>query len=475
MSASARYIITADDRTKAALNSALTGFRGLNRGVHSTLRSLNLAFGLFLGVQVKQSFSRIIKAAAEGNKEFASSVDDVRSSFRELLVPKGGMPEAISSMKELAAVLKDPSVIQAADSLTSTLIKGFASTAGFIAKTIAGLNILITSGGDEVEKLRKQIDDLDRRIAMAKARSGGRADTSALEAERQRLAARQMAAIEAPRGPDINKFASEMARLEGIGAARGSVVTHRHNVMQEFKELSAWLEGFVKDADQFDKQRKDALKDLDEAVKKSSDENVAAMQGAFDAEQEARQQLFEWRKDQEHATQMEAIASFKALWKDTFTFWMHSSQRTARSFAQALVASLLDKAILNAIDSLFSLIPSGGGKSGFWGAFGSGLAAVFGSSGGGGGGYGGGRAMGGPIDAGRMYRVHKDEWIVPRSAGTVMQAGAMQGVTLNIHNDNRGATSEFIKFLPEHDRRLADQIEGRIVTRLKRQQYNLQQ
>jgi lambda family phage tail tape measure protein len=54
--------------------------------------------------------------------------------------------------------------------------------------------------------------------------------------------------------------------------------------------------------------------------------------------------------------------------------------------------------------------------------------------------FGGPKASGGGIDAGVMYKVHKDEWIVPKGPGTVIPAsrtaeygGRQQGAVYNLH------------------------------------------
>ena len=86
-----------------------------------------------------------------------------------------------------------------------------------------------------------------------------------------------------------------------------------------------------------------------------------------------------------------------------------------------------------------------------------------GDSGGGGGGglsgllsglFGGGKASGGDIDAGTLYKVHKDEWIVPKSPGTVIPAsggpgGRSQQVVNNFHFNGVQDHDSFKKNQPQ--------------------------
>ncbi|HML93245.1 hypothetical protein [Methyloceanibacter sp.] len=71
---------------------------------------------------------------------------------------------------------------------------------------------------------------------------------------------------------------------------------------------------------------------------------------------------------------------------------------------------------------------TGAGEGGLVGALGSLL--------------GGSRAGGGPVEPGRIYQVHKDEWIIPREAGSVvpmrggMSGGSPVSVNVNVINNN---------------------------------------
>src|SRR5262245_43193494 len=131
--ATARFQITADDKTRAAFASISKSFSGLERDFRSSLRAMNTGLSVFAGVQLKQAFRALIKNAADSNKEFAASFDQVKDAFKDLASPHSGISASTQAMRELAVTLKDPKLQAAADDFTSALIKGFA----YVAKDAA--------------------------------------------------------------------------------------------------------------------------------------------------------------------------------------------------------------------------------------------------------------------------------------------------------------------------------------------------
>lgn len=172
--ASARYAIFADDKSKPARDAILRGFKDVDKGVRATLRGLNLAMGLFVGVQLKQMFSRLVRNAEEADEGFAKAMGNVRSSFKELLTPKGGMAEATAKMEELASVLKDPTLVAAVDVLVSKMIVGFGNVGIGLAALIHQARILLNMGGgdaavdfdDQTLKFQEQRDALASQLPL---------------------------------------------------------------------------------------------------------------------------------------------------------------------------------------------------------------------------------------------------------------------------------------------------------------------
>jgi hypothetical protein len=161
--ATARYVITADDKTKAAIASAQRGFTSMERGIRGTVSRMNLALGLIGGVTFKRALQNVFNETAKGSKEFASALDDVRKSARALLGSKDGAPAATEAMRELAAVLKDPEVVAAADAITSMFIRGAAGTVKFAlgVKTLR----------EEIEQLKREEEALEKQEGMGDRRT----------------------------------------------------------------------------------------------------------------------------------------------------------------------------------------------------------------------------------------------------------------------------------------------------------------
>lgn len=161
--ATARYVIAADDKTKAAVSSALNGFRQMERGIRSTVSRMNLALGLIGGVTFKRAMQNVFNETAKGSKDFAFALDDVRKSARALLASKDGAPAAAAAMRELADVLKDPEVVAAADKITSFFIRGAAETVKFAV----GVKTL----REEIAQLKRERDALENQEGAGSRRN----------------------------------------------------------------------------------------------------------------------------------------------------------------------------------------------------------------------------------------------------------------------------------------------------------------
>ena len=152
-SATARYVIAAEDKTQGATRSILKNFKEMDRDVRGILKTTNSVLGIFVGVQLTQAFGKVVAAtaaSAQGQKGFAAALRDVKSAAGDLLAAKSGLPEATKRMQELRDVLKDPSVIAAADAITSTLISGF--TKGAKAILDRDRNSSVLRIGDQIRR-----------------------------------------------------------------------------------------------------------------------------------------------------------------------------------------------------------------------------------------------------------------------------------------------------------------------------------
>jgi len=223
----------------------------------------------------------------------------------------------------------------------------------------------------------------------------------------------------------------------------------------------------------------EASKDLEELNAKAFKTELDREIEGFDKRMEMEQAIADFRKEEAGRAARESAEQWKAFFKDAFVTMALTGELSFRKLGQALVANLLNQQVMRLIDQLFAM---GGSSSGF-GWLGSALGGLFG----GGGSFGGGGGTSVPgFQHGGAFTVPgsggADSQLVafratPREHVTVSAAGSSSSeaphISLTINNDNRGATQELIRALPEHDRRLADQIETRIVTKLQRRQYEL--
>ena len=107
--AQAQVVLTAVDRTQVAINSALKGMKTLERTAKVTARAVNLAFGLLSGTILVSAFGKITEAAKK-TEEGRRALDDFNKA------------------------LKDPALVSAANSFTTTIIKGFTEVVKFAAE-----------------------------------------------------------------------------------------------------------------------------------------------------------------------------------------------------------------------------------------------------------------------------------------------------------------------------------------------------
>jgi hypothetical protein len=176
--------------------------------------------------------------------------------------------------------------------------------------------------------------------------------------------------------------------------------------------------------------------------------------------------------------QMELLAQdltsiFSQSISDGFNSGIKSGLQTLAQGLLQIVQDIFLKKLGAGLSELLGGLATGGGGSGFWGGllravFGGAVGGAAGGVGGGssgGGGAGGalagaiGRASGGPLEAGNLYKVHKDEYIVPSQNGFVIPKGGMGQTVVNHYNtfniapDNRGSYSS-----PKSKRQIADHV-----------------
>jgi hypothetical protein len=123
--------------------------------------------------------SRFGGAAEKMRNNFGGALKAVNIALGDLLESEGGLPAATEAMNDLAKTLQDPAVKAGADALFSTLITGASKATNFLAKTAAGIDVILSKGNTRLEQLEKQIAFLEEQrdsFLPAIANFGGRGD-----------------------------------------------------------------------------------------------------------------------------------------------------------------------------------------------------------------------------------------------------------------------------------------------------------
>lgn len=516
--ASARYAIFADDKSKPARDAILRGFKDVDKGIRATLRGLNLAMGLFVGVQLKQMFSRLVRNAEEADAGFAKAMGNVRSSFKDLLTPKGGMAEATAKMEELAEVLKDPTLVAAVDTLVSKMIVGFGNVGIGLAALIHQARVLLNMGGgdsavdfdDQTLKFQQQRDDFARQLALlGNAPASVRAplerhlaDLDALIAERNQryweivngprpAAPSEMLGVKESEGLSDWIFSLTDQNSEALIRATTDSVTatleeFNADVKLQVGDINASIVGMVEETgswyDKWNEETKTSLEKQEEAITDFALKLQALMSAGLIDEETAIKRMDAFKE------------SFKSATDEMSEYWKQAQRDMQSATADFLLDPLedgLDGLLKGFIDTIrrivaewaaakiFSSKSSGG--LGVGDAIGAFLGAIFGGGASGTvttGSYHGEFAKGGSFmvpgsgstdSSLTMFRATPGEKVTVSPRG----AGDWGGVTLVQNIDARGATQDVIATLPRIMRQQGEELEARIVSRLQRKVYDI--
>jgi hypothetical protein len=465
----ARYIITADDRSKAAIASVRKGFSDMERGVKASIKGVNTVLGIFVGVQLKQGFQQILKAteaSAAGAKGFAQALNEVRTAAKDLLAAKSGLPEATKSMQELRDILKDPSLVAAADAFTSALIKGFAASAKQLGKLITTMRQAGVSRGvfdpagnaEQVAALDGQIAREQSRLQSMQGRRGGMIKgeyglgtaaergpaAQAIRNNIARLQRERMAAAALPTfiNPTIDiedpDFLKNFGRSTGGGGGRGSSSSDIIQAGGGARDFNSMIPIDPQSLERSGRMWTDQFGDIEQVIKdiEKSMEDVSKTWGETTDEMS----LY---ADQAARNMQGALADF------LFDPFEDGLKGMARGFVDTLRRMVAEAAAASIFDS-------------FKGAAGGTLGSILGSV------FGGARAAGGPVSAGKAYLVGErgPELFAPGASGSIIPNGKMGGgIVINQSIDARGATADLVQALPailaENNRRMYDELDRR--------------
>lgn len=489
----AKYILSAEDRTQAAIDSAKRSFKSLDEGVRAGVKSLNLMSDLFIGGKLLSGFrnltSSVLEATKASDSGFAESLDKMHASVRNLLTAKEGLPAAKQAIDDLTQTLSDPTTIAAADSIASKLIRGFAAAAKYTGQIVAGLGLILngpsqksmqiddqargmqderkrllqSAGVDDPSKLARRADyaqtynrilEIDRQLPiLIKAAS----DARDAEAKADRDAAAAAAAL-----------AAEKQRLIDINVHHIRATYDLKVAMKELEDNMKWLEG-GSIADSM-RTAGDAVQGLAESTHEAL--SKLAAEGMDDVAREVEDEdkrriknlkgeigeLSEWSKEAARST----FNAFSDFFFDPF-------ENGLRGLASGLLGAfrrvLADRAAQQVMD-VFTSFGSGGSREGTGGFIGSMLGSLFG-------GY---KAEGGPLEPGKWHIAgeHGPEPVWGGGPGA-FAAGYGRGGDVNIvyKIDARNSTQESVGSLAEFLKRHAASIKAEIFYDIQRKKVSL--
>lgn len=153
-----------------ALNDPIRGMAALAKqgvqfskdqeaAIKQMVRTGNLAEAQ--GVVLAELEKRFGGAAEAARNTFGGAIAGVTNALNDLFeVSTEGSSAATESLNNLAEILQDPAVKQAADTLLSGLINSLAWILENSSKVVAGIAVIFGAAGDRVEEINAEIEDL---------------------------------------------------------------------------------------------------------------------------------------------------------------------------------------------------------------------------------------------------------------------------------------------------------------------------
>ena len=410
--AQAQVVLTAVDRTQAAINSALKGMKTLERTAKVTARAVNLAFGLLSGTILVSAFGKITEAAKK-TEEGRRALDDFNKA------------------------LKDPALVSAANSFTTTIIKGFTEVVKFAAEAAKATTKL----GRDLGLIAQPVDPSQ----FGKGEGGRRGRAPQVDPlnrmENEWKFRQQMTELQSKRDKEAAALSAKL--LEGLRRDNDLTMTEIERTVMEFKEFSAAIDRQMNAKQPLERGLAQAR--MSEFLDRILPEvEVTGKKTPVQEFKKATDQMQEFAKAAAESIQ----SSFADFLFDPFK---NGLKGMLSGFLNVIRRMIAEAAAATILQSLF-----GGfiGQGGFLGALAGALIP---------------RAMGGSVSAGTPYLVGErgPEMFVPGTSGNIVPNNKMGGVTVSpVYNiDARGASADLQDALPgilaENNRRIFDELDRR--------------
>lgn len=412
--AQAQVVISAVDKTQAAINSALRSMKTLERTAKVTAKAVNLAFGFVTGTAIIAAFGKITDAAKK-TEEGRRAIDDLNKA------------------------LKDPTLVAAANAFTTALINGFTE----VVKMTTSVIKEIKSAGEALGLLAAPVDrnQLSNRGPQSRGRRSSIDEIKKME----------------------NAWKSSVAMDKIVAEQQKKSSEEAKKVAQEINQLNTStmtvIEKTVADFDVFSNAINKLLKLGIITPEQASTRLLERLDEILpEVEVTGERALPKFQKTVNEMSQFAATAaqniqnSFAQFLFDPFKDGLRGMFASFVDMLRQMVAQILAQQILIAFFSMFT------GGTGIMASF---AKAAVGSL--------EGKAMGGAVSSNTPYIVGErgPELFVPNSSGSIVPNGRMGGVTVApVYNiDARGATADLQKALPsilsENNRRIFDELDRR--------------
>lgn len=411
--AQAQVVITAVDKTQAAINSAMRGMKTLERTAKATARTLNLAFGLLTGAAFVGAFKKISEAAKQTE-------------------------EGRKALDKFNKAIKDPALVSAANSFVTTMVNGFTSVVEFAASAVKGIREV----GQSLGLIAAPVDASQ----LGKGEGGRRGapmqvdEIKAMEnAWKSRM---EMIAIE-------KKWAEEAK--DALSKLRQQEEKNLNTIKKELEDLLDISTSITEFENSFADSIDSSFIDLQDRIAEEFSPDAEWARNLSDAIDESlpdNTDLYAAFARDIGSAMTNALAQFLF---NPFENGLKGMLKGFLDVVRQIIAQIAAVEILTAIFSPFA------GTSGLGGRIYKSLT---------------GKAMGGPVSGGQPYIVGErgPELFVPNSSGGIVpnnRLGMGGGFTLApVYNiDARGATADLSQALPgilqENNRRIFDELDRR--------------
>ena len=388
--AQAQVTITAVDRTQAAINSAMRSMKTLERTAKVTAKAVNLAFGLLTGSILVSAFGKITEAAKK-TEEGQRALDNFNKA------------------------LKDPALVAAANSFTTTLINGFTEVIKFAADAARA----VTKVGRDLGVIAQPVDPSQ----LGKGEGGRRG--------------------RAPRPSELNRMENQFKFNQQMRELDRKRAEEAEKASQKMFEAEAANMRYL---NEFYEKLKEAP-DLIETSFAATDVTIAkSVQNILDEMNAADQIMAQFAQSAAQNIQ----SAFAEFLFDPFKGGLKGMLSSFLDVTRRMLAELAAQQILGAIFGSFA------GGTGFMASFAKAIT---------------GRASGGPVSKNTPYIVGErgPELFVPGSSGGIVPNNALMGGGMTVapvyNIDARGATADLQSALPgilqENNRRIFEELDRR--------------